>query len=121
MIRRYPQLRREYDELHEQNVTANLSGMPRGGDGGRTVEMIAIRELPSTRQREYEAVRSAVKATEQMPNGADRIQLINLVFWRRSHTLEGAALKLGYSSRTARRYHTEFIRTVASHYGLLDQ
>ena len=121
MIRRYPALSREYAELHRQSITADLSGMPHGSGAGRTIEMIAIRELPSTKQREYEAVRSAIEATKLMANGTARIQLIDLIFWRRSHTLEGAALKIGYSYRTACRYHREFIMMVASKYGLLDK
>ena len=121
MIRRYPALRREYDELHEQSMTADMSGMPHGGSVGRSTEAIAIRELPSTRQREYEAVRLAIGRTKLLPNGEDRLRIIDLVFWKRSHTLDGAAYKTGYSYRTARRYHSEFIKTVAAYYGLMDK
>lgn len=120
MIRRYPALAEEYKELHTQTVTADISGMPRGGGAGRTTEMIAIRELPSTRQREYESVRQAIRITNRMPNGFDRIKLIELVFWRQSHTLEGAAMCIPCSYRQARRYHTDFIFAVAKAYGLMD-
>lgn len=120
MIRRYPALAEEYKELHTQTVTADISGMPRGGGAGRTTEMIAIRELPSTRQREYESVRQAIRITNRMPNGVDRIKLIELVFWRQSHTLEGAAMCIPCSYRQARRYHTDFIFAVAKAYGLMD-
>lgn len=58
------------------------------------------------------AVQAAIEATEALPNGADRLRLIDLVFWTRTHTLDGAALKLYVSKRTARRWHTEFIREV---------
>lgn len=121
MIRRYPSLKEEYDDLHKQSVTPNYTGMPGGGDVGRGVEEVTLRELPTTRQREYEAVKRAITATERMSASRDRLNIVNLVFWKRSHTLDGAALTIPCSYRTARRYHSEFIMTVASMYGLLDQ
>lgn len=110
-----------YHDLHIQSSTANYSGEPRGAGASRTTETIAIRELPNTQQREYEAVCRAVKTTERMNGGRDRIKLIDMVFWKRSHTLQGAALAIPCSYRTARRWHTEFIILAASLYGLLDK
>lgn len=121
MIRRYPALCEEYADLHSQSVTADYSGMPRGGGGGRGLESLAIRELPSTRQREYEAVRQAVETTEQYRNGADRLKVIRLVLWDRSHTLEGAALAVPCHYKTAQGWHNEFIRQVAANFGLMDK
>ena len=121
MIRRYPSLKEEYADLHRQSITPNYTGMPGGGVVGRGVEAVALRELPTTKQREYEAVKMAVAATERMSASCDRLKVIDLVFWKRSHTLDGAALTIPCSYRTARRYHSEFIMTVASMYGLLDQ
>lgn len=120
MIRRYPQLREEYDALHSQSVTANYSGMPRGGGGGRVIESLTVRELPSTKQREYEAVRQAIAKTERYSNGRSRLAIIRMVLWDRQYTLEGAALQIPCSWRTAAQWHSEFIRLVASYYGLMD-
>lgn len=44
MIRRYPSLKAEYEDLHSQSMTADYSGMPRGGEASRTAETVAIRE-----------------------------------------------------------------------------
>ena len=121
MIRRYPALREEYTDLHSQSVTASYSGMPRGGGDGRGLEAAAIRELPSTHQREYEAVRRAVETTEQYRNGRERLKVIRLVLWDRSHTLEGAALMVPCHYKTAQCWHNEFIRLVALCFGLLDE
>lgn len=65
--------------------------MPRGGGDGRAVEGLAIRELPSTSQREYEAVRRAVETTEHYRNGQERLKVIELVLWKKTHNLQGAA------------------------------
>lgn len=120
MIRRYPDLKREYADLHSQSVTPNYTGMPGGSGSGRAVEEIAIRELPSNSQREFEAVRRAIAATERMKNGRDRLRVVDLVFWKQTHTLEGAALMVPCHYNTARKYHADFIMLVASSYGLLD-
>lgn len=83
-------------------------------------EDIAIRELPKINQREYDAVRKAIEKTEKLPTGAERLQLIDLVFFRRTHTLDGAAMQIHCSYRTARRYHADFIVLVAGYFGLVD-
>lgn len=85
------------------------------------MEELAIRELPCTEQREYEAVRRAIETTERYKNGQERLKVVDLVFWKRSHTLEGAALAVHCSTITAKRWHGEFIHTVAKFYGFLDE
>ena len=120
MVRRYPALRAEYADLHSQSVTANYSGMPRSGDVSRGTEDIAVRELPTNSQREYEAVRRAIEQTERYQNGLQRLAIIRMVLWDRQYTLDGAALQIPCSWRTAAQWHGEFIRLVASNYGLLD-
>lgn len=120
VIRAYPTLRKEYEELHEQNITAKLSSIPGGGSVSRGTEDIAIRELPYTKQREFEAVRRAVEATRRLEGGDRRVMIIDLVYWKNSHTLAGAAMKAGYSYDRAKQLHRDFIITVAKHYGLLD-
>ena len=120
MIRRYPELKAEYADLHSQSVTPNYSGTPVSCVAGRATEEVAIRELPTTRQREYEAVSMAIAVTERMKTGRYRLKVIDLVFWKRSHTLEGAAMMAHCSYDTAQNYHEDFIKLVAKFYGLMD-
>ena len=120
MIREYPELREKYADLHRQSVTANYSGMPRSGGAARGTEEIAIRELPSTKQREYEAVRRAILQTERYRNGWQRLAVIRMVLWERAYTLEGAAAQVPCGVATAWRWHGEFVRLVAENFGLLD-
>lgn len=120
MIRDYPTLKQQYQELHNTSVVASISGMPRGSDTSRTVESAALQELPPVEQREYEAVRQAVETTERYKDGQYRLKVVDLVLWKQTHTLEGAALETRCSIATAKRWHGEFIRLVASYYGLLD-
>lgn len=120
MIRRYPLLKEEYAELHKQGVTASYSGEEPTGGISRSCESLAIRELPYNKQREYEAVRRAIKTTERYKNGRDRLRIIEMVLWKRSHTLEGAALLVPCSERTAKQWHGDFIKLVAGNYGFMD-
>lgn len=121
MIRDYPALKERYAELHNTSMVADYSGMPRGGCGGRVLESVALRELPSTSQREYEAVRKAVATTERYRNGGDRLKVVRLVLWDRSHTLEGAALQVPCHINTVTLWHTQFIKLVGAYYGLMDE
>ena len=120
MIRRYPALAMEYGALHTMPTTVSYTDHISGGAVSRSTEATAVRELPSTKQREYEAVRRAVETTGRYRNGADRLKVIKLVLWDRSHTLEGAAMVVPCHYKTAQGWHNEFIRMVADYYGLMD-
>ncbi len=121
IIRQYPEMKKEYADLHQPSITANCTGMPGGGGVGRPTEAIAIRELPSTRQREYESVRRAIEVTAHKASGRERLKLMELVYWRKSHNLEGAARRIPCSEATAWRWHGDFIRLVARFLGLMDE
>lgn len=122
MIRKYPALKAELAELHEVSTTAPLSGMPRGTDVKRQTETIAIRELPKNKQREYEAVRRAIVYTQHRPGAYQRMQLIDLLFWKNPQTLTfvGVARQLYISVSTAKRYSADFILLVGKNYGFFD-
>ncbi len=121
MVRLYPRLKLEYDEIHAQSITGDPERLPSGkGHISRSTEITALRQLPSARQREYDAVTRAIEQTKQMRTGADRLAVVNMVLWKGSHNVDGAALQLYISETTARRYHSDFIRLVGFCYGLED-
>lgn len=67
-------------------------------------------------RRELDAVKRAVDETFRVRDGVSRIEFIEMIYWRRSHSLQGAAMKIGISERTALRWHGEFIKTVAAEF-----
>lgn len=120
MIRRYPELCARQEELRRTKMSPNLTGMP--GAHGQTSDPVAdaaLRELPEINRREMEAVRQAIAETLTLDTGQERIQVIRCVFWDKTHTLEGAAMKLHRCKRTIAQWHGEFIRCVAKYFGLL--
>lgn len=119
VIRAYPGLKKEYDAIHEQSITANMSGMPGSGAVSRGTESIALRELPKPKQAEYDAVRRAIAVTQQMKTGSDRLRIMDMVFWKNSHTLQGAAMAVSVSYDMAIDYHSDFIMMVAYFQDLL--
>lgn len=120
MIRQYPDLKQEYEDLHSQNVTASITGMPGGGSATRTTEVIALRQLPPVKQKEFDSVDMAIRTTRRMPNGRDRLKVIDLVLWKAETTIEGAAQRIHCSKETAWRYHRDFVRLVGKCHGLID-
>ena len=72
-----------------------------------------------TEAREREAVCRAKEVTCTLADGKDRLRLVEMVFFKQTHTLDGAAQEIPCSLRTARRWHRDFIRQVAKEFGLL--
>lgn len=68
---------------------------------------------------ERAAVADAIAETERLVDGAERLRLIDLVLWKRTHTLQGAAMAVYVSERTAQEWHRQFIRLVGQKRGLL--
>lgn len=121
MIRRYPELKERYEDLHTPAMTAAYGERIWGRGPSRTTEALAVRELPYTSQREYETVRRAIESTERMRAGTQRLRVIKLTMWAGTHSLQGAALTIPCSYDTAKIYRAEFIKLVAKHYGLMDE
>ena len=112
---RYPAMRAQLDELQKQSVTANYG--PQGGRSSmpsRTTETAALRQLTEKEQEELDAVEQAIAVSS-----AETVEVIRLVFWAKTHTLNGAALTLHLSYMSARRRQADFLRRVARFRGLL--
>ena len=67
---------------------------------------------------ERAAVEDAIKEMEQLVVVFELFWLIDLVLWKRTHTLQGAAMVVYVSERTAQEWHRQFIYLVAEKRGL---
>lgn len=117
IIRRYPERLAEYRELHDPSFSIALTGLPgrKNSTSDPTAET-ALKEMSPRVQKEFDAVHKAVKDILRLPDGQHKIRLISLVFWKRSHTLAGAAMQIPCSLRTAQEWHRLFIRKVAQNF-----
>lgn len=80
----------------------------------------AMRELPPEGKRRLDAIRQAIRKTHNMENGLLRLNLIHMVFWKKTHTLAQAAAELSCTEQQAERYLDEFIRSVKESLGISD-
>ena len=118
-IRDYPALRQRLNDMHETSITQKYSpAMPGGGDS-RTVEAIALRDLPPKDARRLRAVELAIETTKRYTDHALRLRLVSLVFWQRSHTVTGAAVVLCVSEGTAKAWHSAFVELVDAYLRVL--
>lgn len=110
----YPGLRSQLRDLQSMSVTPSLSGMPMGGGEHRSTEDAALRQLPPEEQRRLDAVAQAVEISEHLTSGLARRKLIDLVYFRRSHTVEGAAMQIPCDVRTAKTWNSDFLLLIWS-------
>lgn len=120
MVREYPTLKREYQEQQRQRITRDISAVPGYSVASRATENTALRQLSPAKQAEYDAVTRAVEQTKLLKTGHERLAIIDMVYWKQSHTLDGAAYAQGYSYENAKRFHRDFLRLVGLHRGLMD-
>jgi len=120
-IRRYPQHKRDAEQLRIVSITASASGSRSGTSVSRTTENAALRELPRQAQRELDAVREAIATTRQYRNGEHHVRLIELMYWRgRSNvSMIYAADEIPIALVTARAWHNDFVKLVDAYLRIL--
>lgn len=79
-----------------------------------------LEDLTGVEAVNCESVLDAVTATERMTNGGNRLKLIKMIHWNRTHTLEGAAVAIPCARSTAAKWQREFFEEVAQNRGLMD-
>lgn len=77
-------------------------------------------DLSGVARREFEAVQAAVETTERMEGGRNRLKVIRMVHWDRTHQIEGAALSIPCDRATAARWQRRFFEEAARNRDLLD-
>ena len=121
VIRAYPELRGRLLEALDTAVTARYGPQTRRNGSGRPIERSVVQRLSGRDAEEYEAVNAAIRETARMSNGEARLAIIDLVYWKRSHTLAGAGMQVGYSYRHTQRVHEQFAYLVAENLGLKEK
>ena len=114
----YPELKAKEKELHETAVTASYGGAAAGGQSGDMVSRAAMRELPLIEKNYVEQVEKTIREFAIKENGAETLRIIDLVYFKKTHKLYGAAQEIYTSERSARRMHSRFLRALADNLDL---
>ena len=64
-----------------------------------------------------DAIERALQDTANMTDGESRLQVIKLIHFDKTDTIDGAALKVHASRRTVQRWNSEFINMVGRYAG----
>lgn len=107
----YPELRRELDAL-QAGTGRDLDGLPGSRDARRSTEDAALRELEYWKQRRLDAVEQALSVIADFSNGPNRVKLVELVYFTRRYTVEGAAMQIPISVRQAYQWNDEYLKQV---------
>ena len=122
IIKEYPDLKKELAKPLEQRVTSVISmdGVRSGRIANPTQDCV-IHDLTPKEQRKFEAIEGAIQKTKLYhPDDADmRLKVINLVYWKKSHTIEGAAMQIPCHRNVAGNWQGEFIKMVADELDLV--
>ena len=113
VIRRYPEYDARLKDLQRASVTVNYNSTGGSSGPGRKTEQTALRQLPPYEQACHDAVKKALETTYRKPNGKERVMIIRLYHFKRTHNLAGAAMKVYVSESTAREWHRQFVHLVA--------
>lgn len=64
-----------------------------------------------------QCIENVLTDTAKLPNGDERVKVIELVYLKKTDTIEGAALKVYASRRTVQRWLSSFIYALAKELG----
>lgn len=122
ILRQYPDLKKELDALKSPKVTVSYGGVGgRSGKIGRPTEVAALAELEPKKQKKLDAIEKAIVSTkEKHPNDYNlRLMIVDLVYWKKTHTIQGASMRVPCHPNTAAMWQAEFIRLVADELDLV--
>lgn len=130
-IRQYPALLNKKNELQSMQTTKTVKSIrgksgelhdfyatPGGGGNGRTVERLAMIELPPAEERILEAVRLAIEATEAGRDGKEHMEMLRNYYFR-GMRMQDAADRAYIDLKTAQRWNGAFARRVARGLGYI--
>lgn len=63
------------------------------------------------------AIEKAIRETESLDNGECRMQAIELVLFKKTHTIDGAAMEVNYSAPSIIKWINKFINEVGRNVG----
>lgn len=111
-LRLYPKLKAKEREA-EQQITPAYGGAAVQHSASRTTENVALRSpLTESESNIVSAVEFMLGMQSRYYNAEARIKMLKLVYWSRTHTMQGAAMEVGYNINTVKAWNTEMLTAV---------
>lgn len=110
----------EYRDAIMPSSTPNYSGAGGGGSGeSRPTEKLGIKLATDEYINEQLRILAAIEKILASLSKEDK-RMIDLIYWRRSHTVTGAAMVLHMSNVTAYRHVNAILRAIAAELGFVN-
>lgn len=111
-LRSYPKLKLK-QSLNDQQITPQYGGPVVQHEASRTTEAAALRtKLTDYEQTVIDAVEFAMEMQGRYYNAEARLKMMRLVYFRKTHTMQGAALEVEYNINTIKAWNTEVLTAV---------
>lgn len=111
-LKQYPKLKRRQNE-NDMQITAQYNGVAVQHSASRVTENIALRSTLTEREENIiSAVEFALRMQNYYPNGDERMKMIEMVYFKKTHTLAGAAEVCHYSVDAVFRWNVEILTAV---------
>lgn len=111
-LRQYPKIKRRQSE-NDMQITPVYGGAAVQHSASRVTENVALHtNLTEREENIISAVEFAIRMQSYYPNGDERLKMIELVYFKRTHTIAGAADVCHYSIDTVFRWNIELLTAV---------
>ena len=118
VIRDYPALKARKRELQEQSLGVSYGEKIPGSPGiSRVTENLALREMAHIDEARLEVMEQALAEIKALPDGNTVVRIVELIDWKRTHTVEGVALMMHFSARMVLKKREKLIKLVAKKCG----
>lgn len=106
------------DLMPTATANYNFNGGGRASEPGNPTERAALKMATNPYILATERSIRAIDAVLERCDETEK-KLVELVYWRKSHTVFGAAMKVNYSTKTAYRHINSILCSIALELGLV--
>ena len=111
-LRDYPRIKRRQAD-NEMQITPVYGGAAVQHSASRTTENVALRSTLTEREENViSAVEFMLNMQRRYQNSAERLRMIELVYFKHTHTIDGAADIVHYSPDALWRWNGEILTAV---------
>ena len=111
-LRLYPKLKRRQGE-NEMQITPAYGGAAVQHSASRTTEDVALRSTLTEREENIiSAVEFMLSMQRRYANSKERLRMVELVYFKHTHTIDGAADVVHYSPDALWRWNGEILTAV---------